>query len=60
MEIHNALLIGINKKLKLEKFNDENDPVTHIQGFEFNMEIKYGIKKNLKAKYFPMSLIDEA
>lgn len=34
-------------------------PITYFQGFEYTMELKYGINDNLKAKYFSMSLSEE-
>lgn len=33
MEIHNAILIEIDKEPELEKFNGKSDPIIH-QGFE--------------------------
>jgi len=35
------------------------DPITHIQDFEYIMDIKCGVNDHFKAKYFPMSLTDE-
>lgn len=48
--------MGIDKDPKFKKFNGDIDPIIHIQGFEYIMELKYGVNDNLKAKYFPMSL----
>lgn len=60
MEIHNTLLTGMDKDPKFENFNNDIDPITHIQGFEYIMESKYGVNDHLKVKYFPMSLTGEA
>jgi len=59
MAIHNAILTKTNKEPKLEKLNDESDPIFHIQGFEYNIEVKYGVNYYLKANYFLMSLTGE-
>ena len=55
-EIHNTLLVGINKDLEFKKLNGEIDPITHMQGFEYILEFKYGINEHLKVKQFHMSL----
>ena len=60
MEICNTLLSSIDKDPKFKKFNDEINPITHFQGFEYIIELKYGVNDNLKAKYFPMILTSEA
>lgn len=60
MEIHDTLLVGKYKDPNFKKFNNKIDTITHIYGFEYNMEFKCGVNEYLKAKYFPMSLIGEA
>jgi len=60
MEIQNTLLVDTNKDPEFKIFNGEIDPITHLQGFEYIMKLKYGVNDHLKANYFPMSLTSEA
>lgn len=60
MDIINIVLIGIDKEPKFKKINGERDPIIHLQGYEYIMELKCGINDQLKAKYFPMSFTGEA
>lgn len=46
----NTILKENDKELKLEKFNGQGEPSTHLQGFEYTMELKISINNNLKTK----------
>lgn len=48
MDIYNDILIKNYKDHELEKFNDEGEPIFHLKGFEYIMELKYGINDNFK------------
>lgn len=56
MDIHNAILIGIDKELEIEKFNGENDLTIHLQGFEYTIELIYGVNDKLKGKLLSYEL----
>lgn len=44
----------------MEKFNSEGGNDSHIQGFEYIIELRNRINDNLKEKYFGHSLFGEA
>lgn len=60
IEIHNAIHTKIDKEPKLEKFNSDGDPISHLKGCEYIMELRCGLNDKLKVKYFPLSLIGDA
>lgn len=53
-------LTRIYKEHELEKFNGQGDPNTHMQGFKYVMELRYGINYIIKAKYLLMILTSSA
>lgn len=60
VKICNIIITTTDKEPKLEKFNRESDPIIHLKGFDYTMELKCEINDNLKAKYFHMCLSGEA
>lgn len=40
MEIHNAILTKTDKELELERFTCDEDPISHLQGYEYIMELR--------------------